>query len=92
MFEKQQLLPGSQISRIITKLITAITIHHQQLSYTRAHQTEIIRQQRLIIKLMRSYTYSKNKDRVGARKKKYLKSVRLTWKIQSMTPVKSLDK
>lgn len=70
MFEKQQLFPRSQISRIITKLITAITRHHQQLSYARAHQTEVIRQQRLIIKLMRSYTYSKNKDRVGAKKKK----------------------
>lgn len=89
MLEKQQLFPGSQISKRTTKLITAITRHHQQQSYTRAHQTGIIRWQRLIIKLMRSYTHSKNKDRLGARKKEISQKCEVEMKDMEHEPVRS---
>lgn len=77
------------MSRRTTKPITAITRHHQQQSYTRAHQTGINRQQRLIIKSMRSYTYSKNKDRVGARKKEISQKREVEMKGAEHEPVRS---
>lgn len=77
------------MSRRTTKLITAITRHHQQQSYTRAHQTGIIRQQRLIIKSMRCYAYSKNKDRVAARKKETAQKCEVEMKDVEHEPVRS---